>query len=45
MILRPDLVTEPPGDLDKKIKLVSALEDSELHALGLSRDDLNGLLA
>jgi tRNA (guanine37-N1)-methyltransferase len=45
MILRPDLVTEPPRDLEKKIKLVSALEDSELHALGLSRGDLNGLLA
>ncbi len=45
MILRPDLVMEAPKDFDQKLALLIALEDSELHSLGLSRTSLTELLA
>lgn len=44
LLLRPDLVAAPVKDLDKKVKLVSSLPDAEIHALGLTREDLEGLL-
>lgn len=43
LILRPDLV-DAPADLVKKVEMISALEDSELLALGISREDLRELL-
>jgi tRNA (guanine37-N1)-methyltransferase len=45
MLLRPDLISVPPQDLERKVKLVSSLPDAEIHALGFSRSDLAGLLA
>lgn len=44
MLLRPDLIMAPPTDLERKVKLVSSLPDAEIHALGFSRSDLEGLL-
>jgi len=45
MTLRPDLIEAPPAELNKMVKKISALEDSELIALGLTREDLEALLS
>ncbi len=44
LLLRPDLL-EAPKDLAKKVALILNLTDGEILALGLSREDLEGLLA
>lgn len=45
LILRPDLVTHPIEKLEQRVAQLNALSDLELFALGLSRGDLQELLA